>query len=221
MPNNADFDETNEEFMVFLSESMADLVPRVFAPLIEISGKTHTRKCAAVANMEFIQIQRFLGVVEKCLGTFYTKHKGQNWKEEKLEEMAEPGLIYIWYEHEGAISCFLSMMMVLEPVGKTLYLYEIQVLPEFQNLHLGSGVMNNFHNFGTFLNSKSQDLSPGLYKHFSALATGLTVFSDNERAFNWYLKLGYNFAVDSPLDKRLRNGRIVKPSFYILSRPLS
>ncbi|OBA23777.1 hypothetical protein METBIDRAFT_37346 [Metschnikowia bicuspidata var. bicuspidata NRRL YB-4993] len=220
MSDIEEFNECNEAFMNSIGHAMSLLVPLVFPNLLEILGKTNTLHCADVNSLDTSKVERFLGIVKKCLGNFYSKHKGPYWEADKLDEMEEPGLVYIWYEHEGAISCFLSVMMVLEPLGKTLYLYEIHVLPEFQGHQLGTKLMTHFHDFGALLNSKSQE-SSSLRRHFASVATGLTVFSDNKRAFKWYVKFGYKFAVDSPLDKPLRNGKILKPTVYVLSRPLN
>lgn len=219
MDGNGEFDENDKHFMTNLSASMTSYIPEVFPEKIEISGEIHTRKHLAVSEMEILQIERVLRVVDTGLGLFYARHKGPEWKSEKLDEMAEPGLVYIWYECGNDISCFLSMMMVSEPAGKTLYLYEIHVLPQFQSRHLGSSLMSHFHKYARFISGLGQKARNGVEQHFSCVATGLTVFSDNEKAFQWYTKLGYEFALDSPRDKRLRNGKTVKPLFYILSRP--
>ncbi|GEQ66690.1 hypothetical protein JCM33374_g353 [Metschnikowia sp. JCM 33374] len=215
------FDESDEMFMASLSQSMADLIPQIFPGEMDMAGQIHTLHILPVSQMDTPQIEQFLGVVDKCLGPFYARHKGPSWKIDKLDEMAEPGLIYIWYEHHGSVSCFLSLMMVLEPLGKTLYLYEIHVSPEYQGRRLGSRLMGFFHDYGNFLNQKAHQSPSGQTRHLASVATGLTVFSDNEKAKNWYFKLGYDFSADSPLDKRLRNGKVVKPSFYILYRLLA
>ena len=63
------------------------------------------------------------------------------------------------------------------------------------------------------MNSKNK-----LYR--TVKGTALTVFSDNERAFKWYSNLGYKLTEGSPVDEKLRSGKVVKPEYYLMRRDL-
>lgn len=197
------FDESDPHLTQTVSALLAAAVHGIFPSELPPGG---LHCSAAVADSA-----PFVTLLHQCMGPYYVRHHGALWKHEKAREMAEPGLVYVWYG-AGSSSpeprCFLSCKVVSEPVGPTLYLYEIQVAPEFQGQGVGAALMRGFHRLAASV------------REVAVVATGLTVFSDNSRALQWYTTLGYRLALDSPSDKNLRGGRIAKPSFYILTRPL-
>lgn len=153
----------------------------------------------------------YVDVVDACMGETYHKVKGPNWREEKREELKAPGIVYISYSSLKT-ACFMAIRPVDEPFGHCLYLYEIQIMAEFQGKRLGSRLMLCFHNLAASLSEVPQF-------GFSAVGTALTVFAANERAIAFYRKLGYNRAAHSPRNRRLRNGKLLKPEYYIMERP--
>lgn len=210
-----DFDEYNESLMVPLSHSIAHLVTEIFPETVEIGEITLHRNVATSPDFTV-----FIEIVDKCMGDMYVANNGRSWKKEKAEEMLEPGLVYVWYSQTEALEstgCFLTFKPVLELYGKTLYLYEIQILPLFQAHGLGAKLMDCFHSLAKSMDSRKLDSSLAQHVHLKTEATSLTVFSANSRALTWYKRLGYKRTADSPVDRKMRN-KVLKPKFYLLSR---
>lgn len=220
-----DFDEANERLMEFLAAAVS-LVAAECAPSVLLftdrpigeSGPSPSGKrnlTFHVANGTKVQphISEFLRVLDSCMGPLYVENNGRNWKKDKLDEMATPGLVYVWYTTSaGDVACFLSFMVVDELEGRTLYLFEIQVLPPWQGLGIGRSLMEVFHSVATRLKAHPNH-------HLNVVSTALTVFSKNQKALQWYRKLGYSLTQHSPRDRVLRTGS-VPPPYYILARPV-
>ncbi|KAK7687411.1 hypothetical protein QCA50_009276 [Cerrena zonata] len=175
-----------------------------------------------VHEMDDDVFEQILDLVDLNLGSYYQKRLGKNWKDEKRDEMEESGLVYVIYTDALTknIVAFTSVKLVAELAAKVLYLYEIQISSQYQSIGVGSKLISSFHKLATKLNDLVGDAKYKYSTHFSNEGTSLTVFSDNDRALNWYFNLGYTFTDDSPRDKLLRNEKVVKPSFYLLTRPL-
>lgn len=218
--NRMDFDENDFPAMDAVAQSIVSLVSLTFPESISIGDKVLTRVCTSEADIEEPMFDHLLEIIDKCMGKLYVKHKGANWKEEKLDEWAEPGLVFVWYKCEEVICGFIAFKLVLELYGKTLYLYEIQILPEYQGKRLGSELMTNFHRIAVMVNAATSDTNIPVHALLSTKATSLTVFSDNAKALAWYTRIGYYPSPDCDTDRKLRGGKVVKPSFYLLTRPL-
>lgn len=181
-----------------------------------------------VRSLDDDQFDQIIDLIDLNLGVYYQTRLGKDWKDEKRDEMEESGLVYILYSILSAdnsklnkLVAFISVKLVAELTAKVLYLYEIHIDPAFQSLGIGSTLISGFHDLAAKLNDSGDDKNNVSSPYFDNEGTGLTVFSDNDRALNWYFKLGYNFTLDSPRDKVLRNKKVVKPSYYLLTRPLS
>lgn len=216
------FDELNSELIVGLSESITKMIPNVFPDTL--SNIPDSKLRYSTVNELTIKemwptISDFLEVISSTLGTYYLRHHGLQWKHDKIAEMNCDGLVYLWYQNgESEIVGFISFLMALEESKKVLYLYEVHVLPQFQSKRVGSTLLRYFHHFAIYLNS--QATADYQYSScFNNLATNLTVFSDNLKALSWYFKLGYRYTDLSPRDKVLRNGKVIKPEYYLLTRP--
>lgn len=48
-------------------------------------------------NMDENQIDKFIQLIDDNLGDLYVESEQYNWKNNKKEEMLEPGLVYIWF----------------------------------------------------------------------------------------------------------------------------
>ncbi|EGV60734.1 hypothetical protein CANTEDRAFT_111433 [Yamadazyma tenuis ATCC 10573] len=153
----------------------------------------------------------FLSLIGTTIGTLYCQNNGQHWKQEKIVEMKETGLVYVAYMLGDRIIGFISIMLVVDCGEKALYLYEIHIDPDFQDNKLGSKLMGKLHQLSLHLDAQEDD-------ELSSKRTSLTVFSANEKALKWYSKLGYHRSPDSPKDRRLRSGKLVKPTYYLMTR---
>ncbi|KAH3679398.1 hypothetical protein WICMUC_001018 [Wickerhamomyces mucosus] len=151
----------------------------------------------------------FIDLMEITIGNHYRRVDGKEWKIHKLEEMKHNGLVYISYHHENDLVGFLSFVITMDEfeMKRIFYLYEIHVSPKYQKLKLGTKLIKNYHKLINRLNDT-------IYKDVDTFK--LTVFSSNSIPLNWYKKMGYKLAEDSPNDKQLRNGKVIKPNYYIL-----
>lgn len=216
----SEFDENDRDTMEGVSLVLVDLVPLIFPDTIALDGTIFMRTCKPEHEMQFFMIGQLIKIIEECMGDLYVKHKGENWREEKVDELTEPGLVMLWYADGTDICGFLAFKLAQELYGKTLYLYEIQVLPRYQGKGIGSRLMHFFHQFARFVNDSTFNTSINYHRLLSTGATSLTVFSDNARALTWYTSHGYVPSVDCPADRQLRDGKVIKPSFYLLTRPV-
>lgn len=215
--DESSFDEDDEVFMEETSDSVTSVVPEIFPStipivLVEEHCKLHY---APIHRLPKDILIKCLLLIESNLKAFYIKHQGLRWKLDKLKEMQETGLIYVWYtDSNDKLIGFISFMLSYSDQYKVLYLYEIHVATEYQSKKIGSQLIDKLHEFSHHLKiiaSKKHE-----YRHFVNSGTSLTVFSDN-KALQWYQKLGYQLTVDSPRDKVLRN-KVVKPEYYLLIR---
>lgn len=215
-----DFDEDDYECMENVASSIKTLVPRVF----HSGDEKFTLECKTVAELDPAELQLFVSTIDECMGAMYVKHKGKNWQDEKYEELTEEGLVFVWLAEKSGdkneMCGFLAFKLALELYGKTLYLYEIQICPKLQEIGLGRKMMLSFHELARLLNASVGNLEISYNSLLETKYTSLTVFSDNTRALNWYHRLGYDFSSDSPRDRELRGGKVKKPSYYLLARPI-
>ncbi|KAI5959446.1 hypothetical protein KGF57_002084 [Candida theae] len=159
-----------------------------------------------------------LELIDENIGQLYIKHNGNKWKRDKKLELREPGLIFVLLIDPKlhTISAYICFKMCLDSEGElVLYLYEIHVRSLLQGKGLGQLLINQFHKVAADLVKSSNPL----YK--SLRGTALTVFSDNERALRWYGGMDYNLTTDSPVDKVLRRGNVLKPDYYLLKRAIT
>lgn len=175
----------------------------------------------------------FASLVANNLGDFYRSINGDDWLDAKIDEMQEKGLVYVTYLDKNEIIGFISFVDTWDDQDKrVLYLYEIQINPKYQNKGLGKSLIQSFHNLA--LKISENDIryyntrcatgnSTGIYLDHSTkdseklAGTKLTVFSEN-KVVNWYYKLGYILSQDSPRDRQLRSGKIIKPDYYLMIR---
>lgn len=217
-----EFDEYDEGLMDPLSKHMAEKAKNYFPEVLDIKGQRLIRH---VSSDPSDNISAFVDLIDDCMGKLYKSHKGPSWKEDKILELSEVGLVSVWYSPESKATNCVHALIVFKMTdlsyGKTLYLYEIQVTPDCQGFHVGSKLISRFHDYAFHLQLTASEQSPACshsgFCHTDY--TGLTVFSDNDRALEWYEKLGYTLSDDSPLDKNIRT-RVIKPDYYELCRPV-
>lgn len=212
------FDEEDEDFIKEVSKNVALIVPEIFPlsitiPLSEEHCQFHL---APIYRMPKEMLVKCVNLVESNLEAFYVKHQGLGWKSDKVKEMQEIGLIYIWYtDSKNDVVGFISFMVTYSDEYKVLYLYEIHVSSNYHSMKIGTQLIDKLHELSHHLNNVSSNQYK--YRHFSNDGTALTVFSDNIKALQWYYKLGYQLTEDSPRDKVLRS-KVIKPDYYLLIR---
>ncbi|CAX42006.1 histone-specific N-acetyltransferase, putative [Candida dubliniensis CD36] len=171
-------------------------------------------------NIQENQLHDFIQLIDDNLGDLYVKSQEQNWKDNKQEEMSEPGLIYVWFtetttDDDDELVGFVSFKLCEDDDGIfVLYLFEIHLTEKYQGQKLGQLLIDQFHEFAKSLQNSSNKL-------YSMLeGTALTVFTKNTKALNWYKKMNYELTERSPMDKKLRNGTVIKPVLYLMRRKL-
>ncbi|TID23072.1 hypothetical protein E6O75_ATG02246 [Venturia nashicola] len=87
-----------------------------------------------------------------------------------------------------------------------LYLYEIHLLPPARSLGLGRHLMS---------------LNEILARSLELEKVMLTVFTCNSKAEGMYRRLGYVMDEESPKERVLRSGKIVRPKYLIMSKAIS
>lgn len=213
-----EFDEYSEDIMEPLSLEMAGLAKDNFPEQLLIGLSSFNRHISVDPDEE---LEDFADLIDQGMGDLYKSHRGPNWKEDKVDELSEIGLVFIWYTKEGSsdVDALIAFKMTQPSYGKTLYLYEIQVKPENQGMKIGSLLISHFHQYASQLRQKASQKIVNLFLpgFLSTEYTGLTVFSDNEKALRWYKRLGYDLSEESPQDRHTRT-RCIKPDYYELCR---
>ncbi|RLV93273.1 Histone-specific N-acetyltransferase NAT4 [Spathaspora sp. JA1] len=208
-----EFSEFNEEDFSLMETVAEDLCLNRITPIkLDKDIEFH---CEPAHNTADEEIDRFIDVVDENLGDLYLRIKGVEWQDEKNDELTEPGLIYIWFTRDEELVGFECFKLCLDDDNVlVLYLYEIHLTKKYQRQSFGGKLITQFHN----LAKKLRDSNHDLYKHLAG--TALTVFTDNSVALNWYKGFGYELTSSSPQDKVLRDGKTIKPDYYLMRRTL-
>lgn len=201
--------------MNYNPSSLIPFIPESFPSKITTTTSTTTTEYTIQIHKEPSNVKPYLNLVKINLDKFYTSQHGHDWELEKEKEMKEDGLLYISYHDsiKNNLIAFISLMDTLDNGIRVLYLYEIHIDPIHQGEGIGKFLINGFHQLAFKLSKSSIQLG-------NLKGTKLTVFSGNEFAINWYKKFGYKLSDDSPVDKKLRNGKIIKPNYYLLFRSI-
>ncbi|KAI1619369.1 GNAT family acetyltransferase Nat4 [Exophiala viscosa] len=150
-------------------------------------------------------IEQCLKLIEQTSAEDYRSSEIKWSGHKKRKEMKLPDMKYfILLEHHQVIG-FVSFMVTYEDGYEVLYIYEIHFTPEWQGKELGKKLMNVVEDIG---------------KKVGVTKVMLTVFRANQRAVDWYIKLGYAEDEFSPGPRKLRNGTVKQPSYIILSKSM-
>lgn len=211
-----EYDEFNEEDP-FLMEAIAeDLQFNFIEGAFSVGNFTTYSEVAH--NLSDSQMQDFIDLIDDNIGDLYVKYRGNGWMDDKEEEMTEPGLVIVWFkdkDNDDELVGYLSFKLCVDDDDVfVLYLFEIHLAEQYQGKKYGQHIINQFHDFAKLLRNSDNNV----YK--TVKGTGLTVFSDNERAIKWYTNLGYKLTEGSPVDKKLRGGKVIKPEYYLMRRSI-
>ncbi|KZF26239.1 hypothetical protein L228DRAFT_264660 [Xylona heveae TC161] len=105
----------------------------------------------------------------------------------------------------GTVEAFLSFMLTYEDDREVVYCYEIHLSSTLRGCGLGRHLMNVLESIGTRVGVE---------------AAMLTCFTKNESGLRFYERLGYVEDEFSPPPRKLRSGKVEKPSYIIMSKPL-
>ncbi|KAK4228133.1 acyl-CoA N-acyltransferase [Podospora fimiseda] len=123
----------------------------------------------------------------------------------KLKEMKSPELRYILIKDcSGTLKGFTSLMPTYECGEAVIYCYEIHLKPELRNTGLGCLLMG-------FLEKVARSIK-------SVEKVMLTCFLSNEGGLKFYKRLGFSRDEISPVERRLRGDKVIRPDYVILSK---
>ncbi|KAI9838728.1 MAG: hypothetical protein M1837_002431 [Sclerophora amabilis] len=100
---------------------------------------------------------------------------------------------------------FLSFMPTYEDGKEVVYCYELHLSPLLRGKGVGKKLMSQMEDVG---------------RQIGVCKAMLTVFVDNENGLRFYERVGYVEDEFSPAPIRLRNGKVKKASYVILSKAL-
>ncbi|KAL2018722.1 hypothetical protein VTK56DRAFT_428 [Thermocarpiscus australiensis] len=172
------------------------------------TGTNYTIGLAGSGNLTDDELTACFRLIEETSQKDYENSAGKWHPERKLKEMKSPELRYILVKEQdtGTIHGFTSLMPTYEEGQPVIYCYEIHLKPELQGTGLGSLLMG-FHS------TVAANLPP-------VTKVMLTCFLSNQRALDFYRKLGFEKDDISPAPRKLRFGKIFTPDYVIMSKKI-
>ena len=201
----------NESGAQFLSGLVPDLDPNPNSDRDAAKGHDFQDlyvECLVAVCLSKSDLKGCLELVENTSSSDY-KSSSLGWsRARKSKEMQLPDLRYIVLRSYpgGPIQGFISFMLTFEDGFEVIYLYEIHLHTNLHGLGHGKHLMSIFENAGSIAEVKK---------------AMLTVFKANEKALRFYENLGYSEDDFSPRPRKLRNGVVKEPDYFILSKELS
>ncbi|KAG5982715.1 hypothetical protein E4U43_006399, partial [Claviceps pusilla] len=122
----------------------------------------------------------------------------------KKKEMRSPELRYILVLLDDQVRGFISMMPTYENDEPVLYCYEIHLKAELKGSGLGKQLMQLLLEAGERIDGVDKVM--------------LACFLSNTRAKLFYERLGFEVDAETPRERKLRGGRVVKPDYVVMSR---
>lgn len=153
------------------------------------------------------QLKQCLDLIELTSAEDYQKSEMKWSTSKKWKEMKLPDMKYIIIRSpEKTVAGFVSFMVTYEDGYEVVYIYEIHLVPAWQGKSMGRNLMTVVEKFA---------------QNVRVSKVMLTVFKSNDRAVDWYSKLGYREDPFSPGPRVLRNGTVKQPSYIILSKQMT
>ncbi|PBP26814.1 hypothetical protein BUE80_DR002246 [Diplocarpon rosae] len=171
-----------------------------------ITNIEHNLTLQAATTLAEVDLKACFQLVQLTSSEDYKRSKDGWNPRSKQREMKLLDLKYILVKRGTMVAGFVSFMPTFEDNIAVLYCYEI---------HLSSGLRGT--GFGTTLMGYLVTIGQRIPETKKVM---LTVFTRNERAANFYSKLGFSKDEYSPPPRILRNGSKVEAEYMILSKPL-
>ncbi|KAF2140913.1 uncharacterized protein K452DRAFT_42760 [Aplosporella prunicola CBS 121167] len=141
-------------------------------------------------NMQYLLVRR-----RPCAHPVSNGDKEEDTNDVKLSEGRDVG--------EAHIVAFLAFMLTIEDDYPVNYIYEIHMYGEERGRGLGQHLMH---------------IAQRVAEEAEVAKVMLTVFTSNAAAMGFYRKLGFDEDEYSPPAKRLRGGKVKRPSYMIMSK---
>lgn len=111
-----EYHEFNEEDP-FLMEAIAEDLQLNFINGAFKVGKFTTHSEVA-HNLSDEQLQEFIDTIDDNIGDLYVKYRGNEWKDDKEDEMTEPGLVMVWFKDDAEeLVGYLSFKLCVDDDG--------------------------------------------------------------------------------------------------------
>ncbi|KAL0934843.1 N-acetyltransferase [Colletotrichum truncatum] len=179
------------------------------------TSKQYTLSLKSPARLSTDEMQACFDLIEYTSGADY-RASSSGWKPaHKIKEMRSPELRYILVKEtpapaqddessEGRICGFTSLMPTFEEGEPVVYCYEIHLMEELRGTGMGRKLMD-------YLVTVAESI-PIIEKVM------LTCFVANATARGFYEKLGFERDALSPVERKLRFGKVFVPDYVIMSR---
>ncbi|OHE94414.1 acetyltransferase [Colletotrichum orchidophilum] len=191
------------------------------------SGTSYTLSLKSPSQLSQDELQACFDLIDHTSGADYRASK-DGWRpSHKMKEMKSPGLRYILMQKadvsapevaaaadgesgeggsgaEGKICGFTSLMPTFEEGEAVVYCYEIHLLEELRGAGVGRTLMDYL--------VKVAESIPIIEKVM------LTCFIANAEARAFYEKLGFEIDALSPVERKLRFGKVFVPDYVIMSK---
>ncbi|OLN92813.1 putative N-acetyltransferase [Colletotrichum chlorophyti] len=179
------------------------------------TGASYTLALKSPAALSEHELRACFDLVELTSGADYAASTG-GWRPvHKMREMKSTELRYILVKEaantaqsgstgEGRICGFTSLMPTFEEGEAVVYCYEIHLMDELRGTGMGRRLMDHL--------VKVAESIPIIEKVM------LTCFVANESARIFYEKLGFTKDAISPVERKLRFGKVFKPDYLIMSK---
>lgn len=153
-------------------------------------------------------LEQCLKLIEQTSAQHYQSSEMKWSVSKKRKEMRLPDMRYIILADKATLNLagFISFMITYEDGYEVVYIYEIHFAPDWKGKGLGKKLVNLVESIG---------------QNVGVTKAMLTVFRANNRAVDWYHRLGYKEDEFSPGPRKLRNGTTKEPSYIILSKRLN
>ncbi|KAJ0163872.1 putative N-acetyltransferase [Colletotrichum tanaceti] len=161
------------------------------------------------------ELQACFDLVDLTSGADYRASK-DGWKPaSKMKEMRSPGLRYILVKEAaaaedadsddgGKVCGFTSLMPTFEEGEAVVYCYEIHLLEELRGTGMGRLLMDHLVRVAESISIIEKVM--------------LTCFLANAGARAFYERFGFERDAISPVERRLRFGKVFVPDYLIMSR---
>ncbi|CAL3970014.1 hypothetical protein PZA11_006332 [Diplocarpon coronariae] len=171
-----------------------------------ITNIEYTLTLQAAATLAPNDFKACFQLVELTSSEDYKKSKDGWNPRSKQKEMKLLDLKYLLVKRDATVEGFVSFMPTFEDDIAVLYCYEIHLSSRLRGTGFGTTLMQYLLAIGQRIPETKKLM--------------LTVFTRNERAANFYRKLGFLRDEFSPPPRILRNGTQVDAEYVILSKPI-
>ena len=207
-----------------ISEFIEHYYPKPQGVYTGKNGKEYNITTQTSSTLKKGQFVRCFNLIEETSGADYkasssgwdTKVKEAEMKEEDMKYLLvteakqhspEPAEKQVETKKDSPteILAFLSFMLSFEEGEPVVYIYEVHLDKSVRGIGLGKYMMQ---------------FAEAIGKKVGVTKSMLTVFTRNTNAESFYRMLGYREDVQSPLERRLRGGKVKRPEYFIFSKDL-